>query len=196
MKPEALASLPVIKFIKWFLLTSFAFFTGWFLILYLTIHPLDMSLALFLTTLFGVATLITLFIPFRVKYMLIAIPIILIAFMGGFCIQNARFLSTPDTRVSPELTRQIGDPGDGHTAIIYFTHGEPETYDPIGWLNQFREFDEQKIAFVPWLVRPLFAYQLRNGYLEIGRSNHVFIHNQMLKKQVSVLKSKKDIYRT
>ena len=28
------------------------------------------------------------------------------------------------------------------TAVIYFTHGEPETYDPIGWLNQFREFDE------------------------------------------------------
>lgn len=181
MKPEVLASLLVKKIIKWFFLIVFAFFTGWFLILYLTVHPLDMSLTLLLTTLFGVATLITFIITFRIKYKLLAIPLVIIAFMGGYCIQNERFLNTPDSRVSPELTRQIGDQGDGHTAIIYFTHGEPETYDPIGWLNQFREFDEQKIAFVPWLVRPLFAYQLRNGYLEIGRSNHVFIHGQMLK---------------
>ena len=68
----------------------------------------------------------------------------------------------------PGITRAKDDPGLGHTAVVYFTHGEPETYDPIGWINQFREFDEQKIPFVPLLVRPLFAYNLRKKYLAVG----------------------------
>jgi protoheme ferro-lyase len=183
-KPEVkkrMLSLWQWKVIRWVLQVIWAFFTGWFLVRYLTVHPLHMSLMLFLTTLFGAGTLLLFFVRFRVKYLLAAIPIVVITFMGGYCVQNENFLNTPDRRVIPELTRQKGDPGDGHTAIIYLTHGEPETYDPIGWINQFREFDEQKIAFVPWLVRPLFAFQLRNGYLEIGRSNHVFMHSQMLK---------------
>jgi protoheme ferro-lyase len=80
----------------------------------------------------------------------------------------------------PLLIRQKGDPGFGHTAIVYFTHGEPETYDPIGWLNQFREFDEQKIPFVPFLARPFFVYQLRKKYLQVGSSNHRKVHQQMI----------------
>jgi len=113
--------------------------------------------------------------------MVITIPLVLISFIIGYLIRTRIFLSTPDLRNSPALTRQIGDSGKGHTAVIYLTHGEPETYDPIGWINQFREFDAQKIPFIPWFVRPIFAYRLRNGYLRIGRSNHVFIHNQMIK---------------
>ncbi len=169
------------RIVQWLFLVICAFFSGWFLVLFLTVHPLKMSLMLFLTVLFGIATILLFSFRFRFKYLFVTIPIVFVLFMGGYCVQNQHFLDTPDRRISPELTRQAGDPGKGHTAVIYFTHGEPETYDPIGWLNQFREFDEQKIAFVPWLVRPLFAYQLRNGYLEIGRSNHVFMHQQMLK---------------
>jgi len=117
----------------------------------------------------------------KVKELAIIIPLALIAFVGGYSVQTHAFLATPDLRSSSELIREIGDQGKGHTAVIYFTHGEPETYDPIGWINQFNEFDEQGISFVPWLVRPLFAYQLRDGYLRIGRSNHTFIHQQMIK---------------
>jgi len=138
-------------------------------------------LMLFITLLFGITTLIVLLTQFPVRYMVITIPLVLISFIIGYLIRTRIFLSTPDLRNSPALTRQIGDSGKGHTAVIYLTHGEPETYDPIGWINQFREFDAQKIPFIPWFVRPIFAYRLRNGYLRIGRSNHVFIHNQMIK---------------
>ena len=64
--------------------------------------------------------------------------------------------------------------------MVYFTHGEPETYDPIGWINQFNEFDDQGITFVPTIARPFFAYQLRNAYLKVGSSHHRQMHFQML----------------
>jgi protoheme ferro-lyase len=60
------------------------------------------------------------------------------------------------------------------------THGEPETYNPIGWINQFNEFDEQGIAFIPMLARPFFFNELRNSYLEVGKSDHRVIHHQMI----------------
>ena len=50
--------------------------------------------------------------------------------------------------------------------MVYFTHGEPEMYDPIGWINQFTEFDEQEISFVPLIARPYFLHKLRKGYLK------------------------------
>lgn len=89
-------------------------------------------------------------------------------------------LSREDPRPVPGLTRRAGDPGIGHTAVIYFTHGEPETYDPIGWINQFNEFDEQEISFVPLVARPFFLQQLRRKYLEVGKSDHRQMHGQML----------------
>jgi len=90
-------------------------------------------------------------------------------------------LSRDDPRPIPEIIRKKGDPGLGHTAVVYFTHGEPETYDPIGWINQFNEFDEQGIPFVPLLIRPIFIYQLRKKYLQVGKSNHREMHGQMLR---------------
>jgi len=101
-------------------------------------------------------------------------------FLAGYWWATKRFLSREDTRPVPAVTRAKKDPGLGHTAIIYFTHGEPETFDPIGWINQFNEFDEQGIAFVPLAARPLFANQLRTKYLEVGRSDHRRMHIQMV----------------
>jgi protoheme ferro-lyase len=89
-------------------------------------------------------------------------------------------LTRDDPRPVPELTREAGDPGLGHTAVVYFTHGEPETYNPIGWINQFNEFDEQGIDFIPMIARPFFFNALRNKYLEAGTSDHRKIHCQMI----------------
>jgi protoheme ferro-lyase len=89
-------------------------------------------------------------------------------------------LNRKDTRPLPEIRRSQDDPGLGHAAVIYFTHGEPELYDPSGWINQFREFDEQKISFVPLIARPFFLHQLRKGYLRVGRSEHHRMHRRML----------------
>jgi protoheme ferro-lyase len=104
-----------------------------------------------------------------------------VGFLAGYWLMTARFLSREDTRELPHLTRVPGDPGRGTVAVVYMTHGEPPTYDPIGWINQFREFDEQGIAFVPYLVRPFFAFALRQKYLKVGRSDHRSMHERMLR---------------
>lgn len=90
-------------------------------------------------------------------------------------------LSRTDHRPMPELTRAKGDPGDGHTAVIYLTHGEPPLYDPISWINQINEFDEQGIKFIPFMARPFFFYQLRDHYVRVGKSDHREKHKEMIK---------------
>ncbi|MFO7669210.1 MAG: hypothetical protein R6W31_06095 [Bacteroidales bacterium] len=157
-----------------------SFLTGWFLIDFLTVHPLEMSLYLTLTLLGVVLLLVWIYALKKKRCRWIAVLISVIAFLAGYLINAHIFLDREDPRFVPELTRQAGDPGKGHTAVVYFTHGEPETYDPIGWINQFREFDEQGIKFVPFVARPVFAYMLRNRYLEIGKSNHRMVHHEML----------------
>jgi hypothetical protein len=112
--------------------------------------------------------------------LLIAIPLSLGFFAVGYIVMTRRFLSRCDSRPIPAITRGKDDPGPGHTAVIYFAHGEPETYDPTGWINQFNEFDEQGIPFVPLVARPLFCHQLRRKYLQVGKSDHRSMHARML----------------
>ena len=164
----------------WGLCCMLALLTGVFFLKFLTVHPLRMDLYLSLTW----ACLLGSLILFSQPMILDQAGWALLAwagfFLGGYAFQTRIFLAREDPRQMPLLTRQKSDPGDGHTAVIYFTHGEPETYDPIGWLNQFREFDEQRIPFVPFLARPFFVYQLRKKYLQVGSSNHRRVHQQML----------------
>ncbi|NMC61399.1 MAG: hypothetical protein GYA51_18760, partial [Candidatus Methanofastidiosa archaeon] len=111
----------------------------------------------------------------------VTIPSFLFGIASGYYIMTYRVLSIKDKRYVPELTRKKSDSGKGHTAVIYFTHGEPEDYNPIGWINQFREFDEQKIKFIPFLVRPIFLYMLRKKYIHVGFSKHKKMHQRMMK---------------
>ncbi|MDX2431158.1 MAG: CbiX/SirB N-terminal domain-containing protein [Bacteroides sp.] len=158
-----------------------SFLTGWFLIDFLTVHPVKMSLYLTLTLLGLVLLILWIYALKRKRCRWIAVLISVFGFLGGYIINAHIFLDREDPRFVPELTRQAGDEGKGHTAVVYFTHGEPETYDPIGWINQFREFDEQGIKFVPFVARPVFAYMLRNRYLIIGKSNHRQVHHEMFR---------------
>ena len=158
-----------------------SFLCGYFYVKFLTAHPLQMSMHLFIASLALFAWVALLAGAFRRIELLAACLLSLLLACAGYALSAHSVLAREDSRTVPELKRAKGDPGLGHTAVVYFTHGEPETYDPIGWINQFREFDEQKIAFVPFLVRPIFAAKLREGYLRIGRSNHVFVHKQMVK---------------
>lgn len=162
------------------LLLLAALILGWIFVEFLVVHPLKMSL--FLTY-----TLALLFIIIWMIYLLrkprarwISVILCVVTFSAGYSINTRRFLNRDDPRAVPELVRKAGDPGDGHTAIVYFTHGEPETYNPIGWINQFNEFDEQGIKFVPFVARPFFAFMLRNKYLEAGKSMHRQVHHEML----------------
>ncbi len=161
------------------LITSFL--TGWFLVDFLTVHPLKMTLYLVFTLLGLVLLVLWISALKKKRCRWVSVLVSLIAFLGGYSLNTHSFLSREDPRFVPELTREAGDAGKGHVAVIYFTHGEPETYDPIGWINQFREFDEQGIKFVPFVARPAFAYVLRNKYLEAGKSNHRQVHQEMLR---------------
>jgi hypothetical protein len=131
-------------------------------------------------------------VGFRGTALLIAIPLSLALFLTGYVVMTRAFLAREDPRPIPELTRAKDDPGRGHTAVVYFTHGEPETYDPIGWINQFNEFDEQGIRFVPLVARPLFVFQLRQKYLEVGKSDHRKMHGQMLSRLEEAFRAEGD----
>jgi protoheme ferro-lyase len=165
----------------WLVPIALSFVCGIFLVNYLTVHPLEMSVQLLLaiTALFGVIAVLAW--KFRGKQLAVALILSLIAFSIGYSLRaNTVLAHEEDPQSLPPITRAKTDPGDGHTAVIYLTHGEPPTYNPIGWLNQFREFDEQGIPFVPVFARPFFLYQLRNKYLEVGQSHHRMMHTRML----------------
>ena len=169
------------NFIKWVLLIVVGALLGWLVVEYMTVHPLQMNLFLFLSTLTAVVLVILIARFFKGKWTVpLAIFLSLIAITSSYLISTRVFLAEGDDRELPELTRAKGDPGDGHTAIVYFTHGEPETYNPIGWINQFNEFDRQEIPFVPLIARPIFIHQLRSAYLKVGSSHHRQMHLQML----------------
>ncbi len=69
----------------------------------------------------------------------------------------------------------------GHTAIVYFSHGESPCYEPMSWVLQFREFDEQGVPFMPFLARPFFLFILRSKYKKAGKSNHTEVHGRMMR---------------
>ena len=159
---------------------------------YLTVHPLQMSFYIFIATVAMSALVWVLASLFRGKKRLLAVGLSLLFFSAGYGLRTQQVFSQEDSRPVPKLTRLKGNPGDGHTAVIYVTHGEPETFNPIGWLNQFREFDQQGIAFVPWVARPMFIFQLRQAYLQVGQSRHRQMHIQMVKQLAGAFRAEGD----
>lgn len=170
------------KTVKWVVIAVLAGLLGVLFVQYLSVHPLQMSMYLFATCVVLFVLIVVLKVGFQRGSLLIAILLSLGAFLAGHLSMTKIILMREDPRPVPELTRQPGDPGLGHTAVVYFTHGEPETYNPIGWINQFNEFDAQGIDFIPMLARPFFFNELRNSYLEVGKSDHRKMHYQMIEK--------------
>jgi protoheme ferro-lyase len=169
-----------VRFLRWISGSVLSLSLGLLLVDYFVVHPLKMSLYLTATVSTFFALLALSALAFRARLLLVAVPVFLALFVVGYVGMTRAVLAREDPRPVPELTREEGEPGQGHTAVVYFTHGEPETYDPIGWINQFNEFDEQGIPFVPLVARPIFINQLRAKYLEVGRSDHRRMHHQML----------------
>jgi hypothetical protein len=69
-------------------------------------------------------------VGFKRRQLPLAVLLSLAFFLAGCAAMTHQVLSREDETLLPAITRQKGDPGDGHTAVIYLTHGEPETYDP------------------------------------------------------------------
>lgn len=167
-------------YLKYLLPIGLSLILGVTLVQYFTVHPLTMSLYLLATCLVLFMLVVVLAEGFKGKQLWIGIALSMLFFVVGYLGTTRIFLNREDHRPVPEITRHKDDPGLGHTAVVYFTHGEPETYDPIGWINQFNEFEEQGIPFVPLAAKPIFIFQLRNKYLEVGKSNHRQMHIQMI----------------
>jgi len=165
----------------WLITLILSFALGVLFLKFLTVHPLEIGRYSALTAILLYLTLITVIQNRSGEVLVLSIPLLFIGFVGGYGLMTWRFLGRDDHRYVPEITRELGDPGKGHTAVVYFTHGEPETYDPIGWINQFKEFDEYKIKFVPFLIRPYFFFILRKKYLQVGKSDHRKTHHMMLR---------------
>ena len=165
---------------RWLVIILLAGLLGVLFVQYLSVHPIQMSLYLFATCVVLFLLIMVLITGFQRRSLFFAILLSLGVFVVGHLSMTKIILARDDPRTVPELTRVPGDPGLGHTAVVYFTHGEPETYNPIGWINQFNEFDEQGIAFIPMIARPFFFNALRNSYLEVGKSDHRFMHQQMI----------------
>lgn len=153
---------------------------GGLIVAFLTAHPLRMGRYSFAAAIVFSAITAFVVVGLEGSQRWTSIALAIAVFLAGYLVATKRVLGRRDTRTVPEITRSKDDRGSGHTAIVYFAHGEPECYDPIGWINQFREFDHQGIRFVPVLARPIFLYRLRQGYLRIGRSDHRRVHQRML----------------
>ncbi len=165
---------------NWLLAGLLSGAVGLLYVMFLTVHPLKMSRYLLATCTTLFALIVLLAVNFSGAMLWLAAGLSLLVFVGSFLLMARFVLSRDDERPVPPLTRKADDPGLGHTAVIYFTHGEPETYDPIGWINQFREFDKQKIPFVPLIARPFFLHNLRKSYLKVGKSEHRMTHHKMI----------------
>jgi sirohydrochlorin ferrochelatase len=152
---------------------------GYLILQYLTVHPLQMARTGFQTG--GILTLLGVNLFISKENLLLNIAVAIVFALGGYLITTRRLLNQEDKRQIPEITRSPEDKGLGHTAVVYFTQGEPETFNPIGWINQFKEFDEQGIKFIPFPFRPFFIQALRRSYLRVGKSNHRGTHQEMLK---------------
>lgn len=153
--------------------------TGFLLVEYLTVHPLytGRTMLLLCTAFFG--TLLLSATRPAGSGGALAAAVALAGFVAGYLLRTRSVLGRRDPRIVPDLAAPDPAGRSGHTAVVYFTHGEPETFDPIGWINQFREFDEDGIRFVPFAIRPIFIYRLRQSYLRAGRSNHRQMHCRM-----------------
>ena len=168
------------KTTRWILLIVFSGLLGVCLVQYLVAPPIEISLYLTisLTALFVLGLVITLL--FRRKRRLFPLTIAGLLFIISFLVTNMQFLTQEIDHHLPVLTRQTADTGDGHTAVIYFTHGEPTAYSPNAWLETMTHLDEDKVPFVPKPFRPFFFNGIRSEYLIVGGSIHNYMHRHMI----------------
>ncbi len=144
------------KYLKWIAVVVLAGLLGVLFVQYLSVHPLQMSMYLIAACVVLFGLFLLLMFKFKHQELFIAIVLSLALFIVGNLTMTRIILGQEDHRPVPELTRSPDDPGLGHTAVVYFTHGEPKTYNPIGWINQFNEFDELGTPFIPMIARPFF----------------------------------------
>ena len=169
------------RILSWILIAFFSFLTGFFIVQYMVQPPAQIGLyAVFLSATVG-STLFVLVrkrAEFRGRKMVLVVLLSVLVLISGYSLANAAFLAQSEERELPGVLRTDG--GDGHTAILYFTHGEPPAYSPMPWIETMQELDHDNVPFVPWIFRPIFFNTLRSEYLEAGGSAHNKLHTIFL----------------
>jgi sirohydrochlorin ferrochelatase len=166
--------------ISWLVSALLAFLGGVFLLAYWVALPNRMSLYLVLLVVVLLAWGLVTWQAIPKKKLVGAAGLLVVMFLSGYLISTRVYLSRSEPGDLPEVTRSIQDPGDGHTAILYYTHGEPPAYSPWPWIETFHELDADKASFIPWPFRPYFLSRVRQFYLESGGSAHNKVHQIML----------------
>lgn len=173
--------------IPWLILSIISVLCGIFFLAFLVASPLNMSffLVLFVVMLFCWGISFKRF--FRGKDWLKAGTLLVLLFVGGYLISTLVYLSRSEPSELPEVTRALNDLGDGHTAILYYTHGEPPAYSSWPWIETFHELDSDKASFIPLPFRPFFLSSVRQFYLESGGSAHNAVHKIMLQSLIQAM---------
>jgi protoheme ferro-lyase len=178
--------------LRWLVVGLLAGLIGYFTLQYMVAPPLQTSLflALGLVSLF---ILIVFAAKFFHDWQYLWISLLgLASFALSYQIANYAYFSQTETRTLPPITRAVTGAGggttsdlapesDGHTAIVYFTHGEPQAYSPMPWIETFHELDADGVSFIPKPFRAFFLSNVRKEYLEIGGSLHNKVHQSMLR---------------
>jgi hypothetical protein len=160
--------------LQWVLLAVVAFAAGYFVVQYMVqpTEQIGLYVTLLMLVLAGIVFL--LIMNFKGREIVIASLLVLGGFVCGYMGANWSFLSQQEKRELPKLVRNDG--GDGHTAILYFTHGEPPGYSAQPWIETIRELDHDNVPFVPWLFRPFFFNAAHAEYFEaVGAPTTNFI---------------------
>jgi protoheme ferro-lyase len=183
----------LLEYLKWALALILAFSLGVLVVNYLVVSTNKRKVYAIASMASLLATIILFIFSFRGWQLVTTIGLFVIVFITGWMTQTKRILSQNDPRFLPELARAEGASAAKHTAVIYLTHGEPKHYDPVGWINTFRELDKGHVKFIPFIARPFFFNQLRKCYLTVGCSNHRETHISMVKSLEQVFRTQGDL---
>lgn len=170
--------------------------SGYFFLQVLISPPLQMPLhssVLSLLIVGGIVLSIKIFGSWR---SLIAVPLFLPGFIVGYLVGTFLFLRPLPHTPAPIVELPNDTAKEGFTAVIYFTHGEPPTYEKAipAWKHTIQEMDKDGVPFIPYPLRPLFFNAIRTEFLEAGGSHHNAIHNRtMLKLEQMMLSSYPDL---
>jgi protoheme ferro-lyase len=178
---------------KWLSVVIFSLICGYAIVRYLISSPLDMSLYGALAIGCFCVALWSLFRMRKTSKRIAAIGLMIIGIISGYLITCTAALKPKEQKnafyIEPKTART-----QGHTAIIYFTHGEPRTYEGSfdAWLEAIDEMDKTGVPFVPKPFRPFFFKKVRDEYFRVGGSFHNTIHGRMMDKLQEVYREKID----
>lgn len=164
--------------LKWALIVVLSVVLGIALVQYLVAPPLHMATYLLLCVALAVALALIVIFGLRRLTRVLAGGAIVAGFLVGYLAAAMTFLNLEEERHLPKLNPPPAEQRS-HSAVIYFTHGEPPAYSPMPWVETFKELDADKVSFIPKPFRPFFFLKFREEYLKIGGSPHNFIHEAM-----------------